>query len=82
MLLVLKRLKRFTLFHVQKQLVQFLTLSNTQLQYFTEQYPCIYKTQLQKTRLQKTQNTTADFILANCTEIKDVLELKWLTIEE
>ena len=35
-----------------------------------------------KNRLQKVQNTTADFVLNKYTKMKDVLELKLLTTEE
>lgn len=70
MLLVLKRLKTYTVFRVQKQLVWFLALSSTQLQYFTEQYPCIYKKSITKTQI-----PTVYFVLAKSTQIKDELSI-------
>ena len=74
----LRKLKRFTPYHLRKSLCESLVLSK--IDYCNTVY---YPLTLQQTkRLLKIQNAAASFVKKRFSSITDVLDLKWLPVKE
>ena len=77
-LAVLRKLKRFTPFHIRKQLAEALVLSK--LDYCNVLYNAL-PTYLIK-RLQRVQNAAAGFVQGRYANTENVLDIKWLPVNE
>ena len=77
-LAVLRKLKRFTPFHIRKQLAAALVLSK--LDYCNVLYNAL-PTYLIK-RLQRVQNAAAGFVQGRYANMENVLDIKWLPVKE
>ena len=75
---VLKRFKRFTPFKTRKMLAESLILSK--LNYCNIVYGQLPKYMLK--RLQRVQTCAASYVKGNYTNIQDVINLKWIPVEE
>ena len=74
----LRRLKRFTTFHLRKQLAELLVLSK--LDYCNCLYGSLPAYLLK--RLQKVQNSAAGFVNGRYSKAGDVVSIGWLLIKE
>ena len=72
----LRKIKRFTPYHIRKQLAESLILSK--LDYCNSLFP--NAPQYLLNRLQKIQNSAASFVIGKYSTRIDVIELKWLPI--
>ena len=75
---VLKKIKRFTPYHIIKQLAEALVLSK--LDYCNVLYHGMLEYLIR--RLQRVENTAAGFVQGRYANTENALELNWLSVKE